>query len=137
MNGITIRYGIAEMFMVKLLFLIFYFLLMGRRKSSSGQTKRRGNLKGVDEKLFREAVKMAGRQPRLAFYSPIASCILNYWKSAVPRFSISEFLAQIVERELARAWPQLYNKALKNLKRRRATLQKKVVSKRSKGGGRS
>jgi len=125
------------MFMVKLLFLIFYFLLMGRRKSSSGQTKRRGNLKGVDEKLFREAVKMAEKQPRLAFYSPVASCILNYWKSAVPRFSISEFLAQIVERELARAWPQLYNKALKNLKRRRATLQKKVVSKRSKGGGRS
>jgi len=110
---------------------------MGKRRASSKQAKRRGNLKGIDEKFFREAVKMAEKQPRLAFYSPVASCILNYWKNVVPRFSISEFLAQIVERELAKAWPQLYDKALKNLKRRRSTLQRKTMSKKGKGRSRS
>ena len=62
----------------------------------------------IDEKLLRQAVKAAQRQPRLAFYSPVAACILNYWKSAVPRFSMSELLAAVVERELAKRWPKLY-----------------------------
>lgn len=84
-------------------------------------------MKSVDEKLFREAVKIAEKQPRLAFYSPVASCVLNYWKNVIPRFSISEFLAQLVERELARAWPQLYNRASKNLKGGRSRPSKKTV----------
>jgi len=83
-----------------------------RPRRSSGRNKR------IDENLFKEAVKAAMKQPRLAFYSPISSCILNYWKSAIPRFSISEFLARIVERELARAWPQLYKRSVKELGRR-------------------
>ena len=65
----------------------------------------------IDERLLKQAVKAAQRQPRLAFYSPVAACILNYWKSAVPRFSISEFLAGIVEKELAKRWPKLYKTA--------------------------
>jgi len=65
----------------------------------------------IDEKLLRQAVKAAQRQPRLAFYSPVAACILNYWKSAVPRFSMSEFLAAVVEKELAKRWPKLYKMA--------------------------
>jgi len=88
----------------------------GKRKSGSRGSGRRN--KRVDEKLFREAVKAAVKQPRLAFYSPVASCILNYWKSAVPRFSISEFLARVVEKELAKAWPQLYKKSVKELERK-------------------
>ena len=71
--------------------------------------------KKIDEKLLREAVAAARKQPRLAFYSPVASAVLNYWKSAVPRFSMSELLAAIVEREIARRWPQLYKKAGKML----------------------
>ena len=82
----------------------------------AGGRRRSGRLEKVDERLFREAVERAMDQPRLAFYSPVASCILNYWKSAVPRFSISEFLAKVVERELARAWPKLYQRAIKSLK---------------------
>ena len=65
----------------------------------------------IDEKLLKQAVKAAQRQPRLAFYSPVAACILNYWKSAVPRFSMSEFLAAVVEKELAKRWPKLYRMA--------------------------
>ena len=65
----------------------------------------------IDEKLLKQAVRAAQRQPRLAFYSPVAACILNYWKSAVPRFSMSEFLAGVVERELAKRWPKLYRMA--------------------------
>ena len=70
----------------------------------------------IDEKLLRQAVKAAQRQPRLAFYSPVAACIMNYWKSAVPRFSMSEFLAGVVERELARRWPKLYRMAEARMK---------------------
>jgi len=65
----------------------------------------------IDERLLKQAVKAAQRQPRLAFYSPVAACIMNYWKSAVPRFSMSEFLAGVVERELAKRWPKLYKMA--------------------------
>ena len=65
----------------------------------------------IDERLLRQAVKAAQMQPRLAFYSPVAACILNYWKSAVPRFSMSEFLAAVVEKELAKRWPKLYRMA--------------------------
>ena len=82
----------------------------------SGGKRRSGRAEKVDEKLFKEAVKRALSQPRLAFYSPVASCVLNYWKSAVPRFSISEFLAKVVERELAKAWPKLYQRAVRELK---------------------
>jgi hypothetical protein len=78
--------------------------------------RRSGRSERVDEKLFKEAVRRALDQPRLAFYSPVASCILNYWKSAVPRFSISEFLAKVVERELAKAWPKLYQRAIRDLR---------------------
>jgi len=70
----------------------------------------------VDEKLLKQAVKAAQRQPRLAFYSPVAACILNYWKSAVPRFSMSEFLAGVVKRELAKRWPKLYRMAEARMK---------------------
>lgn len=92
----------------------------GKSESSGKRGKRRGRAgkREVDERLFKEAVKRAAAQPRLAFYSPIASCVLNYWKSAVPRFSISEFLARVVEREIARAWPQLHEKAVKELRRK-------------------
>lgn len=72
---------------------------------------RRKSKEKIDEKLLKQAVKAAQRQPRLAFYSPVAACILNYWKSAVPRFSMSEFLAAVVEKELAKRWPKLYRMA--------------------------
>ncbi|MCD6235840.1 MAG: hypothetical protein J7J94_02445 [Thaumarchaeota archaeon] len=94
------------------------------------KTKRqKAKNKSVDEKLFREAVKTAVKQPRLAFYSPVASCVLNYWKSVVPRFSISEFLAEVVERELAKAWPQLYKKSLKEVEKRFKSKRRRVVVK--------
>ncbi|MCS7132231.1 MAG: hypothetical protein N3F65_01510 [Nitrososphaeria archaeon] len=100
------------------------------RPTPSKLVRKRENLKSVDERLFKEAVRIAEKQPRIAFYSPVSSCILNYWKNVVPRFSISEFLAQLVEYELAKIWPQLYNKALKNLKGRRSRSSKKTASKR-------
>jgi hypothetical protein len=87
--------------------------------SEGGGGKRRsGRAEKVDEKLFKEAVRRALSQPRLAFYSPVASCVLNYWKSAVPRFSISEFLARVVEREIAKAWPRLYERAERELRKK-------------------
>ena len=75
----------------------------------------------IDEKLLKQAVKVAQRQPRLALYSPVAACILNYWKSAVPRFSMSEFLAAVVEKELAKRWPKLYRMAEARVKTKSKT----------------
>jgi len=75
----------------------------------------------IDEKLLKQAVKAAQRQPRLALYSPVAACILNYWKSAVPRFSMSEFLAAVVEKELAKRWPKLYRMAEARVKTKSKT----------------
>lgn len=72
----------------------------------------------VEERFWRQAVEAALRQPRLAFYSPVASAVLNYWKNIIPRFSISELLAKIVEKEIASRWPQLYMRAKKSLEMR-------------------
>jgi len=82
----------------------------------------------IDEKVLRQAVKAAQRQPRLAFYSPVAACILNYWKSAVPRFSMSEFLANIVEKELAKRWPKLYRMAEAKVKTKFRTRRRRRSS---------
>jgi len=82
----------------------------------------------INEKLLKQAVKAAQRQPRLAFYSPVAACILNYWKSAVPRFSISEFLASIVEKELAKKWPKLYKTAETKVKTKFKTRRRRRSS---------
>ena len=83
----------------------------------------------IDDKLLREAVATAKRQPRLAFYSPVASAILNYWKSTIPRFSISELLAAIVEKELAKRWPQLYKRAKEMLEYRASSKRRRGVRK--------
>ena len=77
---------------------------MQRKKKSTKTLK-------VDEKKLREAVDRALKQPRLAFYSPLASCVFNYWKSVVPRYSISDELARIVEAELRSRWPGLVERA--------------------------
>lgn len=79
------------------------------RKNASAAAKR------IDEKFWRLAVESARRQPRLAFYSPVASAVLNYWKNVIPRFSISDLLAKMVEKEIATRWPQLYIRAKKSL----------------------
>jgi len=89
---------------------------VGGAKVVRGKGRRGEKGEKIDERLFREAFESAIRQPRLALYSPVASCVLNYWKSAIPRFSISEFLAKLVEREIAKAWPKLYERAVKKLK---------------------
>jgi len=93
-----------------------------RARNSEGIVKKRKSVKKssvvskrVDERFWRLAVESARRQPRLAFYSPIASAVLNYWKNIIPRFSISDLLAKIIEREIASRWPQLYVRARKSL----------------------
>ncbi|MEM2237109.1 MAG: hypothetical protein QXU87_01195 [Candidatus Caldarchaeum sp.] len=65
----------------------------------------------IDEKKLREAVKQALKQPRLAFYSPLAAAILNYRKNVIPRYSISDELAKIVESALRQKYPRLTSKA--------------------------
>ncbi|MCF8884889.1 MAG: hypothetical protein QXK95_05110 [Nitrososphaerota archaeon] len=78
----------------------------------------------IEEKYWKLAIETAKKQPRLAFYSPVASAVLNYWKNIIPRFSISDFLAKIVERDIESRWSQLYNRAVKVFgeeKRRRKT----------------
>lgn len=101
-----------------------YVITMNRRGTKKNGEKKRGGVQGrkksatavrVDEKFWRMAIESARRQPRLAFYSPIASAVLNYWKNVIPRFSISDLLAKIVEKEIAARWPQLYIRARRSL----------------------
>jgi len=73
----------------------------------------------IDEKVLRDAASRAKKQPRLAFYSPLAASVLNYRKDMIPRYSISEELAKIVEGEISRRWRDLADKAQRLLKRPR------------------
>ncbi len=61
----------------------------------------------IDRKALVLAAQTAKRQPRITFYSPTSSVILNYLKNTRPRFSISDEVAGIVESELARKYPEL------------------------------
>ena len=108
---------------------MFKVYLMGSRKGRGRKGGRKSESK-VDEGALREAVEVALRRPRLAFYSPVASVVLNYWKSVVPRFSMSEVLAAIVERELSRRWPNLYKRAREILESESAKSRKRKVGRK-------
>lgn len=70
----------------------------------------------IDDKILKQSVDYAKKQPRLAFYSPTAAAVLNYRKNVIPRYSISDELADIVERALKERYPSLVNKAKKMMK---------------------
>ncbi|MCS7142905.1 MAG: hypothetical protein NZ920_03805 [Aigarchaeota archaeon] len=86
-----------------------------RAESKKDRSKRgRGAVKGEgaekkegDLKVLALSIDYAMRQPRIAFYSPLSSALLNYLKSVTPRFSISEEVARLVEAELIRRYPVL------------------------------
>ncbi|MEM0445655.1 MAG: hypothetical protein QXO86_02090 [Nitrososphaerota archaeon] len=63
----------------------------------------------VDKKAFSLARQAARRQPRITFYSPVSSLVLNYLKNVTPRFSISDEVSKIVEAELSRRYPELFS----------------------------
>lgn len=79
----------------------------------------RGKSDRINESILKAAAEISRRQPRLAFYSPMASVILNYWKNLIPRYSMSEELSKIVENELELRWPNLSKKAKRLIRRRR------------------
>lgn len=85
----------------------------------SGIGLARGKSDRINEQTLKAAAEISKRQPRLAFYSPVASVILNYWKNLVPRYSISEELAKIVEKELELRWPNLSKRARRLVRRSR------------------
>ncbi|MDJ0271526.1 MAG: hypothetical protein QXN23_06165 [Candidatus Caldarchaeum sp.] len=70
----------------------------------------------IDNNQLRKSVEQAIHQPRLAFYSPLSAAVMNYWKNAVPRYSISDELAKIVEAALAKKYPELTRRVTKMLK---------------------
>jgi hypothetical protein len=70
----------------------------------------------VDKKALVLARQAARRQPRITFYSPLSSLVLNYLKNVTPRFSISDEVARIVESELARRYPELVSAGKRSLR---------------------
>lgn len=70
----------------------------------------------LDKKALVLARQVARRQPRITFYSPLSSFVLNYLKSVTPRFSISDEVARIVESELARRYPELVGVGRRSLR---------------------
>lgn len=77
---------------------------------------RKRNGEKIDEKTLKKSVDYAKKQPRLAFYSPVAAAILNYRKSTIPRYSISDELSKIVEGALRERYPTLTQRVKKLMK---------------------
>ncbi|MCS7136320.1 MAG: hypothetical protein RMJ14_03390 [Nitrososphaerota archaeon] len=73
----------------------------------------------LNKKFLAEAIKLAMKQPRLTFYSPLSAAIFNYKKSLLPRYSISDEIAKIIEAEIRKRWPELSKNVEKLLKRGR------------------
>jgi hypothetical protein len=74
----------------------------------------------IDKKAIALSIEQGKKQPRVAFYSPSSSIILNYLKNTRPRFSISEEVASIVEAELNRRYPLLSSYIKRALSRRKS-----------------
>ncbi|MEN3047757.1 MAG: hypothetical protein ABDH63_03130 [Candidatus Caldarchaeales archaeon] len=89
-----------------------------RKRQAKQVPKERSGKEEVDRKLAAVAVSQALAQPRLALYSPLASAVLNYLKSATPRFSISRELARLVEAELSKKYPVLASYMRRSLEAR-------------------
>lgn len=68
---------------------------------------RKKGMASIDKKVLAISLEQGKKQPRVAFYSPYSSVILNYLKNTRPRFSISEEVASIIEAELSRRYPVL------------------------------
>ncbi len=73
----------------------------------------------INKKFLTEAIKLAVKQPRLTFYSPLSAAIFNYRKSLLPRYSISDEIAKIIEAEVRKKWPELSKTVEKILKQKR------------------
>ncbi|MCS6784689.1 MAG: hypothetical protein NZ921_00720 [Candidatus Caldarchaeum sp.] len=78
--------------------------------------KRKKPVEKIDDKMLRKAVATAKNQPRLAFYSPLAAAVLNYKKNTVPRYSMSDELAKIVEAALRQKYPALTQRVKRLMK---------------------
>jgi len=74
----------------------------------------------IIKKVIALSIEQGRKQPRVAFYSPFSSIILNYLKNTRPRFSISEEVASIVEAELNRRYPLLSSYIKRALSRRKS-----------------
>ncbi|MEM1575409.1 MAG: hypothetical protein QXO29_03260 [Nitrososphaerota archaeon] len=72
----------------------------------------------INKDILKNVVKIAKSNPRIAFYSPISSAVFNYIKSVTPRYSISNEIAKIVEKELSRKYPKLVNEVKKLLRKK-------------------
>jgi hypothetical protein len=72
----------------------------------------------INKDILKNVVKIAKSNPRIAFYSPISSAVFNYIKSITPRYSISNEIAKIVEKELSKKYPKLVNEVKKLLKKK-------------------
>ncbi|MEM0349709.1 MAG: hypothetical protein QXD24_05980 [Candidatus Caldarchaeum sp.] len=92
----------------------------------------------INNNQLRKSVEQAMRQPRLAFYSPLSAAVMNYWKNAVPRYSISDELAKIVESALVKKYPELTKRVMKMMKSGKtgttASVSRRVRSSKEDGG---
>jgi hypothetical protein len=74
--------------------------------------------RNIEKEILKNAIKIAKSNPRIAFYSPLSSAVFNYIKSITPRYSISNEIAKIVEKELSRKYPKLTNEVKKLLRKK-------------------
>lgn len=91
------------------------------KKTKMREKEKIGDKSGtaIDKKAMALSLEQGRKQPRVAFYSPFSSVLLNYLKNTRPRFSISEEAASIIEAELSRRYPLLSSYIKRALARRK------------------
>jgi len=101
--------------------------MSAERKEKNRRTKTREKEKMsnkaasmIDKKIMALSIEQGKKQPRVAFYSPFSSILLNYLKNTRPRYSISEEVASIIEGELNRRYPVLSSYIKRALSRRKS-----------------
>jgi hypothetical protein len=62
-----------------------------------------------DAARFNTAIETGFREPRVSLYSPRAAALLEYLAQTLPKFSKSEVGAQLLDRALQSAYPDLWN----------------------------
>lgn len=65
-------------------------------------------IEGLDYTALEEAIKEAGKKPKLGVYSHLAAAILKYKATTTPRYSMGSEFRTVIEEALKETYPQLY-----------------------------
>lgn len=68
-----------------------------------------------DPALLRKSIAKANKNSIIGVWSPLSAAILWYLKNTTPNFSISEEVREVVEKQLAKKYPELTREIKKEM----------------------